>query len=157
VNIYVVNEQNSLIIPLTQVRLVVEQVLKDENCRCDEISINFVDEATICQLHLEFFNDDSPTDCITFPIDEEDDNCYRVLGEVFICPYTALKYAKKHETDPYLELTLYLVHGLLHLLKYDDIEKADRALMRKAEKRNMKNLIKLGLNIRESTLQPKIV
>jgi len=148
VNTYIVNEQDSLIFPLEQIEPIIKQVLKDENCTCDEISINFVDEPTICQLHQDHFNDPSPTDCITFPIDEEDDSCYRVLGEVFICPYTALKYAKEHNEDPYLELTLYLVHGLLHLLGYDDIEEADCVLMRQAEKRHMKKLKKLKITIK---------
>jgi len=150
VNAYIVNEQNSLIIPLEQIKPIIVQVLEDENCTCDEISINFVDEPTICQLHLDHFNDASPTDCITFPIDEEEDSCYRVLGEVFICPFTALKYARDNKVDAYLELTLYLVHGLLHLLGYDDIDQDDRTLMRKAEKRHMKNLITLGITIRNS-------
>lgn len=147
-NIQITNEQDSLSIPLQQIAPIVEQVLKDENCRCDEISINFVNEPTICQLHLDYFDDGSPTDCITFPIDEEDDGCYRVLGEVFICPHTALKYAEEHHIDPYLELTLYLVHGLLHLLGYDDIELSDRELMRQAEERHMNKLVKLSLDIK---------
>ncbi len=149
VNIYIVNEQNSLLFSLEQIEPLVKQVLTSEGCTCDEISINFVDEPTICQLHLDFFNDPSPTDCITFPIDEDEDSCYRVLGEVFICPYTALKYASENNEDPYLELTLYVVHGLLHLLGYDDIDAADEPLMRAAEKKHMTQLTQLNMTIKK--------
>ena len=146
--ITVINEQDALIICSKQVEQIVEHVLKYENCQCDEVIIHFVNDQTICQLHLQYFDDDSLTDCITFPIDEEEDSYYRLLGEVLICPYTAILYAEKNQKDPYLETTLYLIHGLLHLLGYDDIENIERKKMRQAEKRNMKNLAKLGLELK---------
>lgn len=146
-NITVINEQDALTICPRQVEQIVQQVLKYENCSCDEVAIHFVNEQIICQLHLQYFDDASLTDCITFPIDEEEDGCYRLLGEVFICPYTAILYAQKHQKDPYLETTLYLIHGLLHLLGYDDIDPVERKKMRQAERNNMRNLIKLGLKL----------
>ncbi len=149
-NIDIANNQSSLNFSSSSIRPIVEQVLKNEDCSCDEISINFVDQATICQLHLDYFNDPSPTDCITIPIDEEEESCYRLLGEIFICPQAAIDYVASHQGDVYLELTLYLVHGLLHLLGYDDIDPCERKLMRKAEERHMQNLITLKLTIKES-------
>ena len=104
----------------------------------DEMSLYFVTEKKICDLHDTFFNDPSPTDCISIPVDMPDSFRPRVLGELFICPKTALAYAKKHQTDPYKETLLYIVHGLLHLLGYDDIEPGDRKKMRQKERFYMK-------------------
>ena len=101
-----------------------------------EVTLHFVDESQICRLHKQFFNDPSPTDCITLPIDPPGRSC-DMLGEVFICPQTAIKYAQKQNADPYQELTLYIVHGLLHLLGYKDIEQPDQDKMRAAEKKCM--------------------
>ncbi|WP_068466452.1 rRNA maturation RNase YbeY [Candidatus Protochlamydia phocaeensis] len=148
--INVFDQQESLKISLDQLKPLVEQVLREEERQCDEVSLYFVDTPTICDLHLQFFNDGSSTDCISFPMDDEDEDApYCILGEVFVCPETALNYARSHHLDPYEETTLYIVHGLLHLMGYDDIEEEDLVHMRQAEERHMKQLKALGLCLTE--------
>jgi len=71
----------------------------------------------------------------------------RILGDVFVCPKTAIEYSKSHGGDVYEELTLYVIHGLLHLMGYDDIEETDIVKMREAEKRHMNHLKKLDLGL----------
>jgi probable rRNA maturation factor len=145
----VTDQQSALKISFAQVQHVVCHVLAEENQSCDEVNIHFVDTPTISQLHQEFFNDPSPTDCITFPVDNQDDLnlLYRILGEVFVCPATAVEYAAKHHKDPFEETTLYIVHGLLHLLGYDDLNREDRKQMKQAEARHMRKLKKLCLQL----------
>ena len=77
-----------------------------------------------------------------FPLDDGDsEEGYCILGDIFVCPKTAIDYAAKSGQDPYLEVRmLYIVHGLLHLMGYDDIESQDRKRMRAAEKRHMHHL-----------------
>lgn len=148
VNIKVKNRQSSLKISPTKVKRIVSQVLAEEGQACDEVAIHFVDTAAIMQLHEDFFGDPSPTDCISFPLDSECDSIpYQMLGEVFVCPETAIEYASKHQMDPYEETTLYIVHGLLHLMGYDDLQPEDRKAMRKAEARHMRNLRKRSLQL----------
>lgn len=146
VNVF--DQQSDLKIVLDEVRQIVLQVLADEGQECDEVNIYFVDTQVISQLHKDFFNDPSPTDCITFPIDDTIGLIpYRLLGEVFVCPATALAYAGKYRKDPLEETTLYIVHGLLHLIGYDDIDNDDRKEMKKAEARHMRQLKKLHLQM----------
>lgn len=112
-----------------------------EEIHTDEIIIHFVDEQKISELHEKYFNDPSPTDCITFPIDGLNANpIHHILGEIFISPKAALLYAKKKSINPYFELSLYLVHCFLHLIGYEDIETSDRRKMRRKEKELMKKL-----------------
>ena len=76
------------------------------------------------------------------------------MGEVFICPEIALEYAEAHRLDPYEEATRYLVHGILHLLGYDDREGPDRRRMKKEEARCLK-LLKLNkLLLKKKKLGP---
>jgi probable rRNA maturation factor len=146
VNIF--NQQTTLKISLEQVQHAVLEVIRNEGQVCDEVSLYFVDAAAISQLHDQYFNDPSATDCISFPMDsDQDPSSYRILGEAFICTKTALEYAAKHKADPYKETTLYIVHCLLHLMGYDDVNEEDRNLMRRAEKRHMQNLKKLNLQL----------
>jgi probable rRNA maturation factor len=145
VNIYISNRQNTFKISNPKIKKIISKVIASENQRCDEVSISFVSLQEICQLHEQFFNDPSPTDCISLPMDDEEEQEYRVLGEVFVCPEIAIKYCLRKNTDPFLEIILYVVHGLLHLMGYDDITQNDRRKMRKAEKKHMDNLQAAGL------------
>jgi probable rRNA maturation factor len=145
--IHIIDRQSDLEISPTAVKKIVESVIKGEKQKCDEVSIYFVDTAEICDLHEQFFDDPSTTDCISFPMDEdEEDFGHRILGEIFVCPETAVKYASEHvSTTAPEEVTLYVIHGLLHLMGYRDLEEDDISMMRKAETRHIKRLQKLGI------------
>ncbi|MCL6755577.1 MAG: rRNA maturation RNase YbeY [Candidatus Rhabdochlamydia oedothoracis] len=115
--------------------------------KTDEISIQFVSEKRISQLHALFFQNPAPTDCITFPIDSipYKRNGYHLLGEIFICPKMAKQYAKKYQINPFEELCRYVVHGILHLIGFED-EKPDlRAQMKRKENACLKCLKQKGL------------
>src|ERR1700722_17053191 len=101
---------------MPHMRKVISFLLKELKVSTDEVSFYFVSKRKICQLHKEFFNDPTSTDCITFPLDspDEEKSAYHVLGEAFICPLTALTYAKLHKIDPYEELYRYVIHCILH-------------------------------------------
>lgn len=148
--IHVSNRQKSLKFLSKHVKPIVKHVIQEEGQHCQEVSIYFVDTEEICRLHDEFFNDPSTTDCISFPMDGEEEE-YRVLGEVFVCPETALQYAQSNKLDPYEETTLYLIHGLLHLMGYDDIEEEDIQRMRTAEAHHLSRLKTLNLILKPLT------
>lgn len=132
--ITVLNHQKDLFINKSSVRALVVETLRFLKISYSEVAIYFVSEDEIKKLHEEFFDDPTTTDCISFPMDEE------ILGEVFVCPKTAIEYAKKRDLDPYEETTLYIIHGLLHLIGYDDLEEKERRVMRKKEKSCMHHL-----------------
>lgn len=144
--VFVYNSQKKLPIKKLQVRKIAQKVVVFEgHPYYDEVAIHFVDREKICALHEQFFQDPSPTDCISFPMSGDEPFEYRMLGEVFVCPEVGIEYVDKHGGNYYNEITLYVVHGLLHLLGYDDIERKDRTLMRGAERRHMAHLHELGI------------
>lgn len=129
-----INQQKSIAIDLRSVKKIVRFLLLELKIKCDEVAIHFVDIKTICELHQTFFNDPTPTDCITFPIDDTlESSYYRMLGEVFVCPEVGIDYAKKNGKDPLDEICLYIIHGLLHLLGFNDIKEDEKLIMRKKE------------------------
>lgn len=105
-------------------------------CPPGELSLAFVDDAEIVRLHDEFLDDPTVTDVITFPGDDAatpgDDEAF--AGEICVCVDRAVSEAPKHGFTPDDELTLYLVHGWLHLAGHDDLSDVPRAAMREAEK-----------------------
>ncbi len=106
------------------------------------MALHFIGKKRIAALHAHYFNDSSPTDCITFPYEDPD-----FLGEVFVCPQVAAEYVKKHGGNLEKEITLYVVHGFLHLLGFDDQTERDRKKMRAEEKKWMTTLAKNKLGI----------
>jgi probable rRNA maturation factor len=141
--IHIANTQKDLPIDKGSAKTLVKVLLDYLDVHPEEISLYFVSEKKITSLHEEFFQDPTPTDCISFPLDEQH------LGEVFVCPKTAVQYAKKKGFDPFDETALYIVHGILHLLGFDDLEPKAKRTMRKKEKSCMAHLKSLKITLKK--------
>lgn len=137
--IHVSNTQKAIRLSKLFVRKAVEETLDFLGIQAEELAVYFVTQKKICALHQAFFEDPSPTDCISFPLDDQH------LGEVFVCPKVAIEYARERKKDPYDEILLYVIHGLLHLLGYDDLTSGEKREMRKMEKRCMGHLKAKGI------------
>ena len=94
-----------------------------------ELSIALVDDATIAQIHNDFMGDPSPTDVITFPADPT----METAGEIVVSVDHARRRSEELGEPFSRELSLYLVHGWLHLAGYDDHEAEDQRRIRGAE------------------------
>lgn len=138
--ITIFNQQKDAKISASFMKKAVTAALAFHHVLCDEVAIHFVTNRRMCQMHGEFFDDPSPTDCMSFPYDQEQEGGYFFLGEIFVCPKQAQMHVDKHGGDLHNEILLYVVHGLLHLLGYDDMNVATRKVMRRQEKRLMKHL-----------------
>jgi probable rRNA maturation factor len=90
------------------------------------LSIALVDDREIARLHGEFLDDPTPTDVMSFPLEDDADG---LLGEVVVSTDTAAREAKKRGLTFDREVLLYVVHGILHLLGYDDHAAEDRKKM----------------------------
>jgi probable rRNA maturation factor len=145
VEIHVFDDQKDLPIKSEQVSELAREVILFEGQTCDEASIHLIDTRVMCEMHGLYFNDPTTTDCISFPLNGNAKDPYKILGDVFVCPQTAQDYVAIHLGEVYEEITLYIIHGLLHLMGYDDIEDGDEKEMREAELRHMKNIKAKGL------------
>jgi probable rRNA maturation factor len=136
------NKQKDLRFSLRDYRRLISFLIFYLDIYTDELIVHFVTEKKICNLHKLLFDDPTPTDCISIPIDPpvQKSSDYHLLGEIFVCPKTAKLYAQKHRLDPEDELLRYVIHGILHLIGYDDITMKDRSLMKKKEEECLKLL-----------------
>lgn len=102
--------------------------LNISNASC---SILFVDDATIKKINLENRGIDRVTDVISFALEdgEEPFLSYRVLGDIYISIPKMKEQAKEYGHSEKRELSFLVVHGLLHLLGYDHIEKEEEEIM----------------------------
>jgi probable rRNA maturation factor len=146
--IHITNSQKNLRFSLASLKKMIPFLLNNLNIHTDELSLHFVSKKKMGIVHEEFFSDPSPTDCMSFPIDppSESRDFHHVLGEIFVCPQVAVEYALENDLDPYKELTLYIIHGILHLIGYDDIQEVDRKKMRVMEEHCLSILAPFSLH-----------
>src|SRR5215207_6022030 len=101
-------------------RMVLDQERVPEDA---EMSVIFVDEQAMSDLHERFLGGSGPTDVLAFPM----------VGDVVVCPQVARRQTdEKGSLDD--EVALLVVHGVLHLLNYDHAEDHESEVMRKRER-----------------------
>ncbi|NLG13843.1 MAG: rRNA maturation RNase YbeY [Lentisphaerae bacterium] len=111
------------------------------------LQIILLDQGNMAELNQAHLNHAGPTDVLTFDLRNENsafgdiqDQDEFVAAEIYVCPEVAARYAKEHGLDPSTELLLYVVHGMLHLMGFDDHSEQDAAKMRQAEARTMEKI-----------------
>jgi probable rRNA maturation factor len=114
-------------------RELARDTLRAEGIEGAELSVSFVDQAEMAELHERFMDEPGPTDVLSFPLDDADeDGLRRLLGDVVVAPAEA---ARNNPADPDAELRLLLVHGILHLLGYDHEDDGARTRMWERQER----------------------
>lgn len=107
-----------------------------------EISLNFVDNHTIQEINLNYRQKNEPTDVISFAMQEVTEGeveikgtaqLPHVLGDIVISVERAKEQANDLNHSFEREISFLAVHGFLHLLGYDHIEKADEEVMFKRQ------------------------
>lgn len=111
----------------------------DGGCPAGELSIVFLGDAALAELHDRFLQDPSTTDVITF----EGDPLLEQAGEICVSVDTARAFAKRHSRKWQEELLLYVIHGWLHLAGYDDLQPSLKRVMRRAEARALRIALQL--------------
>lgn len=102
--------------------------LKIKDCY---FNIIFVNNDYIKELNKNYRNIDKETDVITFAL--EDDKTIvskvRVLGDIYISIDKAISQADEYQHSLKREISFLTIHGILHLLGYDHMDKKDEKKM----------------------------
>ena len=106
-------------------RLVAESEIR----RMGDVSIIFCSDPYILDINLKYLQHDYFTDIITFDYCEGD----KISGDLFISVDSVRENAVHYGTEFEDELNRVMVHGILHLIGYDDHTKADQKTMREKE------------------------
>lgn len=145
--IAIANEQTLHAVNEDRLRCAVRAILADESGRSAKVSVAIVDDATIHRLNREFLQHDCPTDVLSFVLDETETT---LEGEVIASAGTAAESAACYGWTTDDELLLYVIHGTLHLVGYDDQQPQALAEMRARERHY---LARFGLNPRYDALE----
>jgi probable rRNA maturation factor len=130
----VISEQTVLPVDARRIRRAVRQVLLDAGMTRAVVSVAVVDDATIRRLNARYLGHDYATDALSFALERGEGF---IEGEIIVSAETAAAAAPRFGPHPADELLLYVVHGALHLVGYDDATKAGRAAMHEKERHYM--------------------
>ena len=127
------NNQSKIPVYPRKIRRLALEILKKEKVRRrGELTFSFVKDCEIKKLNIRYLKNKAPTDVLAFNTADKGDKEV-LFADVVISVDTALRNADIFKTSPKYELNLYAIHGLLHLLGYNDNSKAKRKIMHKKE------------------------
>lgn len=106
-------------------------IAKENNARIANLSYVLVDRKRIRKINVDFLGHNYDTDIITFPYSEGS----VVESEVYVCLPVVRENANRFNASTYDELVRVLIHGLLHMVGYDDHSPEDLKEMRAEEDR----------------------
>jgi len=120
-SILIEDRQKKINVNLRYVRRLLNKIMKYLDCKDKEISLLFVDNNEIREINKRYLNRDYSTNVITFSLTEgEFGNINpKVLGDIVISVETASRDAEEAGTELNDELEFLMIHGMLHLLKYN--------------------------------------
>ncbi len=106
-------------LPLTKkrIRSLIEMICTAEGVTYAVITSVFVGSERMRDLNNKYLSHDYPTDVLAFNLNEENE---ALNGEIYICVDTAYSQALDYKVPFVEELTRLIVHGILHLIGYDD-------------------------------------
>ena len=132
----IINELNKEIEELKTVEELLNFVIKKENLENCVFNIIIVDNTYIHKLNKEYRGIDRPTDVISFALEDHIDEVnldFRMLGDIYISLDKTIEQANEYGHSFLREICFLTVHGLLHLLGYDHMEKDEEEIMFKKQ------------------------
>lgn len=144
-NLVIANRQRRRKINSRLLREIVGGLLTELEVTDAELGINLVAAREMALVNETFLNHTGSTDVITFDHREAAQKSRRthtIHGELFVCVDDAIAQAKEFKTNWQSEVVRYIVHGVLHLLGYDDLKPQLRRTMKREENRLVRLLAK---------------
>lgn len=142
-NVRVENEKNYLILK-REVHNILKSLKSELNFSIASLQINFISSEEITKINEEYLQHEGSTDIITFNYSED---TFNLDGECYICVPVAEENARKYDVSIQNELLRLIIHGILHLIGYDDQNQKDKKVMKKEENRLVNLLFKRDIRI----------
>ena len=122
-----------------EVRELISLVCSNEQVTCGSVGVIFVDAGHIKKLNARYLEHDYPTDVLSFPLQEPGKS---LEGEIYICSEVAKAQARDYKVPFKEEMMRLIVHGMLHLIGYDDGDEKERKQMKCKEEHYLKQYVK---------------
>lgn len=137
-DISVVNRQRIKKINARFLKRMVAELFAELEISEAELGIRLVGAKEMARVNWQFLQHEGSTDVITFDHAAPGADAgtrANLNGELFVCVDDAIEQAGQFKTNWQSEVVRYVVHGILHLLGYDDLKPALRREMKREENR----------------------
>lgn len=115
---------------ITKLKNWIKDAIVSEHKLLSNLNYIFCSDSFLRDINIQFLNHHSLTDIITFNSGSDD---VMIDGEIFISVERVIENAKKYNVEFSDELHRVMIHGVLHLIGYDDKIRSEQSLMRKKE------------------------
>jgi len=105
-------------------------IIKDRSKIPGDINFIITNDKTLLEINLKYLNTDTYTDIITFTLSEEEGI---ISGDVYISIERIKENAKKYNVELVEEFRRIVIHGVLHLLGYNDASASEKRQMTRLE------------------------
>lgn len=121
---------------------ILHHIEKKEKVRFLQTEVAFVSEDEIVEVNKEYLNRDYVTDIISFRYDEDDSN-QAIEGTLYCCASRIAEQAAEFDATVHEEFRRVFIHGLLHLIGYDDSTDKEKKEMTRLEDYYLGETLKL--------------
>jgi len=112
--------QKTLRVPRRKIADLVAFVARREEVRLGEADVAVVGAEEMARLNAQWLGRDDVTDVLSFDLSGSDPSGGPLSAQIVVCADLAAAEAEKRKLPPQRELLLYVLHGLLHVIGYDD-------------------------------------
>jgi len=116
------SSQTALRTPRKKIAALVEFVARSEGAAIEEVDIAVVTAGRIASINRRYLRHAGSTDVISFDLSTPG---FGLVAQIIVCADAAVREARARRIGPQRELMLYIVHGLLHVIGYDDSNPRD--------------------------------
>ena len=135
INIDIINDYHSKItINDSQIKLLYNRILKNHKIKNIELSLILSDRNYLNQLKIKYFNQNYYTDVIAFNLNNQDED---IVGEIYVSIDDIKQNAEKFNVTFNDEFKRIIIHGLLHIIGYNDDTQNKKQIMTSFENKYM--------------------
>ena len=135
INIDIINDYHSKItINDSQIKFLYNRILKNHKIKNIELSLILSNRNYLNQLKMKYFNQNYYTDVIAFNLNNQDED---IVGEIYVSIDDIKQNAEKFNVTFNDEFKRIIIHGLLHVIGYNDDTQSKKKIMTSFENKYM--------------------
>ena len=125
------------------INTLIKSIINSEGREINSINLILTDDEFLRKMKKKYFKQDVYTDVISFNLEGPNEN---IEGEIYISMDRIIENAKLLKSSIDMELKRIMIHGILHLIGYEDQTNSQKENMTKLENKYLAMNLKKVIN-----------